>query len=117
MRNIYVRALRSGALVLTVLAGVHTAAAQPERGAVLNSLELRQLVDRASPADHERLAGHFRALADRYTAEANRHTGMSAGFGGNPNRNVGVGLSTHCKRLAELNTASAATLRALVEHY
>lgn len=117
MRNIYLLALRSGALVLTVLACVNTAVAQPERGNVLNSLERRQLVERGLPADHNRLADHVRTLAERYSAEAKRHTSMAAGFGGNPSRNVGLGLATHCKRLAELNTASATTLRELVEHH
>ena len=117
MRNILVRALLSGALVLPVLAVVNTAVAQPPRGTVLNSLELRQLVERDLPEDHNRIADHFRALAERYTAEANRHTSMSSGFAGNPSRDLGLGLSRHCKRLAELNTASATALRRLVEHY
>jgi hypothetical protein len=59
------------------------------------------------------LSAHFSALAERYVAEAARHTSMSRSFVGNPSRNLGTGLSVHCTRLADLNTQSATTLRDL----
>src|SRR5262245_16306147 len=92
-----------------------TAAAQPSH--VLNALEVRMLVASAAPADNAKLAAHFSALTDRYTAEARRHTSMSGSFTGNPNRSIGSGMSMHCKRLADLNTESAATVRGLAEHH
>jgi hypothetical protein len=83
----------------------------------LNSLEVRQLVARAEPADNARLALHFSALSDRYTAEAKRHVSMSQSFVGNPSRNLGSGMSVHCKRLADLNTQSATTVRELASYH
>ena len=64
-----------------------------------------------------RLAAHFSALAERYTAEAKRHVSMSQSFIGNPSRNLGTGMSVHCKRLADLNTQSATTVRELVAYH
>jgi hypothetical protein len=83
----------------------------------LNSLEVRQSVSRAEPADHARLAVHFSALADRYDAEAKRHISMSRSFVGNPSRNLGAGMSVHCKQLADLNTQSATTARELAAYH
>jgi hypothetical protein len=112
MRTIHFRALTIGALSLfTFMGGV--ASAQNRSTAVLNALEVRQLVARAEPVDHARLSAHFAALGDRYTAEAKRHTSMSQSFIGNPSRNLGTGMSVHCKRLADLNTQSATTAREL----
>ena len=42
---------------------------------------------------------------------------MSRSFVGNPNRNLGTGMSVHCKRLAELNTEAATTLRELAAYH
>jgi len=115
MRTIHLRALAIGALTLFTFGGVATARAQSS--AVLNTLEVRQLIARAEPADHARLRAHFAALAERYTAEANRHTSMSQGFVGNPSRQLATGMSAHCKRLAELNTQSATTVRELATYH
>jgi hypothetical protein len=98
-----------------VLAG--HAAAQDKAGALLNTLEVRELVARAEPADNARLGAHFLALADRYTAEAKRHVSMSQSFAGNPSRTLGTGMSQHCKRLADLNTQSATTVRELAAYH
>lgn len=57
------------------------------------------------------------ALAERYTAEAKRHTSMAQGFVGNPSRNLGTGMSAHCKQLANLNTQSATELRELASYH
>ena len=96
---------------------VETTAAQETRGAVLNSLEVQQLVARAEPADNVRLSTHFSALADRYTAEAKKHRSMSQSFVGNPSRNLGIGMSAHCKKLADLNAQSATTVRELAAYH
>lgn len=93
------------------------AAAQDKTAGLLNTVEVRQLVERADPADHARLGAHFVALGERYTAEARRHLSMAQSFGGNPNRNLGSGMSAHCKRLADLNTQFATTARELVAYH
>jgi hypothetical protein len=96
-----------------VLAVAATATAQEKPTGLLYTLDVRQLVAHAEPADHARLGVHFSALADRYAAEAKRHKSMSQSFVGNPSRNLGTGMSAHCKRLADLNTESATTAREL----
>lgn len=112
MRTVYLRSLSF--VAVAVLALAVSAAAQEKPSALLNSLEVRQLVASGEPADHARLSGHFSTLADRYAAEAKRHISMSQSFVGNPSRNLGTGMSAHCRRLAELNTQSATTVRELV---
>jgi hypothetical protein len=42
---------------------------------------------------------------------------MSQSFVGNPSRNLSTGMSAHCKRLADLNTQSATTLRELAAYH
>ena len=116
MKPIHFRPIAVG--VAAFLAFAAGAIAQTKSAAVLNTLEVQELIKRAEPADHARLAQHFAALADRYAAEAKRHTAMAQAFLGNPARRVAVNSSAdHCKRLAELNTESAATLRELVAHH
>jgi hypothetical protein len=115
MRTIQIHFLSVTALAFLALAG--NSAAQDKSPALLNSLEVQQLVKRAEPGDNARLAGHFTALAERYLAEAKRHTSMSQGFVGNPSRNLGTGVSAHCKRLADLNTQSATALRELAIYH
>jgi hypothetical protein len=102
-------------LLSTVVAS--PVAAQETKSAVLSNLEVQQLVTRAEPGDHARLAAHFSALAERYTAEAKRHTSMAQSFAGNPSRNLGTGMSAHCKRLADLNTQSSTTVRELAVYH
>jgi hypothetical protein len=114
MRTVHFHSFVIAAVVLTA-AG--TVAAQEKPNGLLNNLEVRQLVARAEPADNARLAVHFSALADRYTAEAKRHVSMSQSFVGNPSRNLGSGMSIHCKRLADLNTQSATTVRELAAYH
>jgi hypothetical protein len=115
MRTLHIRSLSLAALALLALAG--SAAAQDTPPALLNALEVRQLIAQAEPGDHARLSAHFAAVAEQYAAEAKRHTSMSQSFGGNPRRKLGTGMSAHCKRLAELNTQSATTVRELAVHH
>ncbi len=115
MRTIQIRSLSLAALALLAFAGGATAS--DKSPGLLNVLEVRQLVARAEPGDHARLAAHFNALASRYDADAKRHRSMSQSFVGNPTRKVGTGMSAHCTRLAELNTESAATVRELAAHH
>ena len=115
MRTLQIRSLSLPALAFLVFAG--SATAQDKSPALLNTLEVQQLVKRAEPGDNARLATYFTALADRYAAEAKRHTSMAQSFVGNPSRNLGTGMSAHCKQLAELNTQSATTLRELATYH
>jgi len=115
MKTVYFRSLSIVAVaILTFAGGVN---AQEKSSGLLNSLEVQQLVKRAEPGDNARLAAHFTALADRYTAEAKRHTSMAQSFVGNPSRNLGTGMSAHCKQLADLNTKSATELRDLATYH
>jgi len=113
MRKLQIRSLATVAFL--VFAG--TSAAQDKSPALLSTLEVRQLVAHAQPNDHARLSAHFTALADRYTAEAKRHTSMSQDIVGNPSRNLTSGLSAHCKHLAQLNAESAAAVNELAAHH
>jgi hypothetical protein len=115
MRTIQIRALSFATLAFLMFAG--NAAAQDRSPAILNSLEVQQLVNRAEPGDNARLAAHFTALADGYVAEAKRHIAMSKGFTGNPNHQLETGMSVHCKQLADLNTQSATELRELATYH
>ena len=115
MRTLLIRSLSLPALAFLVLSG--NAVAQDKSPALLNTLEVQQLVKRAEPGDNARLAAHFTALAERYAAEAKRHTSMAQSFVGNPSRNLGTGMSAHCKRLADLNTQSANELRELAAYH
>ena len=114
MRTVHFRLV---VVAAALLAFAGTVTAQDKPNSLLNTLEVRQLVARAEPADNARLSAHFSALADRYTAEARRHLSMSQSFVGNPSRNLGTGMSVHCKRLAELNTESATTVRELAAYH
>jgi hypothetical protein len=115
MRTVHIRSVSIAAIAVLTFAG--SAAAQEKPSGLLNSLEVQQLVKRAEPGDNARLAAHFTALADRYAAEAKRHTSMAHSFVGNPSRNLGSGMSAHCKQLANLNTQSATELRELASYH
>jgi hypothetical protein len=92
------------------------AAAEAQNNAVLNTIEVRQLASRSNPADHQRLAAHFNALADQYARESQRHASMIHSDG-NPSRNPALGNSPHCHHLAEVNRESAAAARELGAHH
>lgn len=108
------RALAIGTLAVLILAGnARAQTASP----ILNTLEVQKLVASGAPDDNAKLSAHFAALAERHAAEATRHTAMAQSYVGNPNRSTGSGMSSHCKRLAELNTQSATTLRELADYH
>ena len=108
------RTMAIGTLALLMFGGdALPQAASP----VLNTLEVQRLIASNTPDDHAKLSAHFAALADRHAVEARRHTAMAQSYAGNPNRSTGGGMRIHCTRLAELNTQSEATLRALADHH
>src|SRR6188474_2655637 len=115
MRTVQFRSLSIAAIVVLTFAG--SVAAQAKPSGPLNAVEVQQLVKRGEPADNARLAAHFTALADRYAAEAARHTTMSLSYSSNANRSLGTGMSAHCKSLADLNTKSSTELRELATYH
>ena len=115
MRRLQIRSLLLPALAFVLFAG--STAAQDKSPALLNTLEVQQLVKRAEPGDNARLAAHFTALADGYVDQAKRHTSMAQSFVGNANRSLGTAMSVHCKQLADLNTQSATELRELATYH
>ena len=115
MRTLHVWLLSLATLAFLVVAG--SAAARDKSQAILNSLEVQQLVKRAEPGDNARLAAHFTALADSYVAEAKRHTAMSTAYAGNARAQMTAGVGAHCKQLADLNTQSATELRELATYH
>ena len=114
MRTVHFRSLLIGAVAVVTFAG--SVASQDKPSVLLNSLELQQLVKRAEPGGNARLAAHFTALADRYAAEAKRHTSMVQSSVGNPSRNLGTVMSAHGKQPADLNTKPANELRELAAY-
>jgi hypothetical protein len=115
MRSVHSRSISFAAIAVVALAA--SAAAQERTSGLLNSLEVKELVARGEAGDHLRLSAHFTALGNRYTAEAKRHASMSTSFVGNPSRKLSTGMSMHCKRLADLNTQSASTVRELAAYH
>jgi hypothetical protein len=115
MRTLPNRSLSFAALAILLFTG--SDAAQDKSPALLNTLEVQQLIERPAPAHNARLAAHFTALAERYAAQAKRHTSMSQHFLGNPNRNLGTGMSVHSRQLASLNSQAAVELRELAAYH
>lgn len=116
MRTIHLRALSVGALAFLTFAG--GVSAQTTSSAVLNSLEVQELIKRAEPADHARLEVHFAVLAEQYAADAKRHSAMAQSFIASPIRRTAANAAAdHCKRLEQLNLKSAAALRELAAYH
>ena len=116
MRPIHSRTMSAG--VLAFFTFMSAGGAQTVPSAVLNSFEVQELIKRAEPADHARLGAHFAELAEWYAADARKHAAMAQAFIASPTRRTPANAAAdHCKRLAELNTNSAATLRELATHH
>ena len=115
MRTVHFRSVALAAVAALTFAA--SGEAEHRAPGLLNNLEVRQLAARAEPSDHAQLSAHFTALADQYAAEAKRHLSMSRSFIGNPSRNLGAGMSAHCKQLASLNTQSETTVRELAAYH
>jgi len=100
------------ACALSLLAG-GAARAQNQASPVLNTLELRQLVERAEPADHARLSAHFGALAERYATDAKQHERMEKASKAQPGKGSNAGLAAHCRTLAKYDRELEEGARAL----
>lgn len=104
--------------LFAVAAFAFQVAAQATPSAILTNLEVKQFVARGEPADHAKLRAHYTALADKYEADAKQHTALANAFLVSPTRRVAANSSAdHCKRLANLATQSATTLRQLAAHH
>jgi hypothetical protein len=113
MKRFRVRTIiAAGAAIL----GLSLGAAAQTSPALLNSLDVQRLVASNDPAANARLLDHFTALAATYEAEAREHSAMAQGFSGNPNHPA-VGMSEHCKRLAEIATQEAATIKEIAAYH
>lgn len=112
MKSIY----RGGLVAVVLLSFAGMAAAQAGPAAILNSLDVMQLVARAEPADQVRLAAHFSALADQYAIEASRHERMARSFAGTSRPQLNASMTMHCRQLKALALESADTLRELAAY-
>lgn len=106
------------ALVAAVaLIGVTVLAAAQTAPGVLNKLEVQKLVATDTPEANAALAAHFRALADRYAADATGHTAMGRAYKANANRSAVTTAAAHCERLATLAKESAAAAREMATYH
>ncbi len=102
------------ALVVTLL----TAIAQTGSGQRLEKKELHALLMNAKTAqDHQRLAAHYRAEAERLNSEAKEHEEMAEMYRKNPNplaakHPYALG-EQHCRDIAKRYRESAAKMQAL----
>lgn len=99
------------------LVGAATLAAAQAPAGILNKLEVQKLVAAETPEASAALAVHFNALADRYAADAVRHTSMGQAYKANANRSAVTSAADHCRRLATLGTESAAAARELAKFH
>jgi hypothetical protein len=111
------RSMAMAAAAIVTLASATGVAAQERPAGLLNTLDVRALVARGDPVDHDRLFVHFRVLWDRYLTEATRHETMAHTVTGNPNRSSGAGANEYCKQLATRSRGSANTVGELALYY
>jgi hypothetical protein len=102
---------------VAVLGAAFAASAAVPATSILNTVELKKAIASGSPADQSRLSAHFAALAEEYTADANRHSVMATAYVGNRNSGMATTMGSHCKQLSDLATKSAATLHELAGYY
>lgn len=82
--------------------------------AVVEVVEL--IVTAKTPAGHGKLSKQFAAEAARYTAEADRHAAMAAGYRANPNRRGGD-PSIHCDRFVQQMRDAGTAARELATYH
>ena len=92
------------------------AGAQTPSG-ILNSLALKQFVAAGTPEANQVLARHFAALADGYSADADRDRALASAFVGNPTRTFGAAVGVHYTRAAELAAEWADAARAMARYH
>ena len=82
--------------------------------AVVEVVEL--IVTAKTPAEHGKLSKQFAAESARYTAEADRHAAMAAGYRANPNRRGGD-PAIHCDRFVQQMRDAATAARELAAYH
>ena len=107
---------RVAVAAVAIAATAALAAAQAPSG-VLNKVEVQKLVAAETPEASVALAGHFTALAERYTADAAKHKAMGQAYKANANRSSATSAANHCDRLAALATDSATAARELSKYH
>lgn len=86
---------------------------------LLSVQQVQELVaTAATPADHQKLARHFRALALKYEADATSHTTLAAQYKKQPTpsetkRPGAPDTASHCERFAKLAASAAKEAKAL----
>lgn len=104
-------------VVLLCVAGYAFAADQAPRG--LTRRQVQELIVNAkTPADHMKLADHFRKEAERLEAESKEHAALAEGYRRNPGvsevkRPGSPDTFSHCDHLARQLAAAAQDARAL----
>ena len=112
MRTITVAGIAVMALALLAV----NVSAQSRPAGILHVLDVQTFTDSANPDDHARLSFHFAALADRYAATARHQTALAELYASIANRGSAAS-SLHYRHLANANSGSAATVRALAAHH
>lgn len=74
------------------------------------------IVTAKTPAEHGKLSKQFAAESARYTAEADRHAAMAAGYRANPNRRGGD-PAIHCDRFVQQMRDAGTAARELATYH
>lgn len=95
--------------------GPSALAQQDPQSALLDKLQVKQLVARGHADDHVRLSAHFLVLKGDYLAEARRHSSMAQprAFA----KAAELQQVQHCQLIAERKTAQAGILEDLAAHH
>lgn len=104
---------------VAIAAASSTALAGQDAADLLSSGEAQALAATATtPAQHQRLARHYRALAVKYEADATSHATLVAAYRKQPSasetkRPGSPDTAAHCDRFAKLAAKAAKEARAL----
>lgn len=92
--------------------------AEPRFPDLLVAAKVQELIATAkTSADHMQLGKHFAAEAARYTADANRHAAMAAGYRGANQRGNLEAAASHCDRLVQQIRDAATAARELGKYH
>lgn len=104
---------------VTMAAAPTTTSAGQGAADLLPSRDAQELAAAAAtPAQHQRLARHYRALASQYEVDAASHTALAARYRKQPTasetkRPGSPDTAAHCDRFAKLAASAAKEARAL----
>lgn len=121
MRTTYVWLSRLGTALLAVFTISTVAVTQPAQTRELSEEQVQELIDNAdTPREHELLSRHFAAVAERYEADAARHTRLAARYRKAPTasetkRPMSPDTAAHCERFAKLAGDAAKEAKSLAD--